>query len=404
MSFEAVKKTLSIILPSGVLAWGLMAGDENLSRSDALITLLAVALVVGVLGWALLTGRRAVLLFLGSGVGGLIGWSLLAGEGPDSFDFDTGLAPAEYLYLDNGRVLSYLSQVKGDLSENEKRSIKVTQSLNAGIEQSPAKVGASRSTEQFVEQVVTPTAASNFFRFLDELQGGGAPKTYLKTLEAGKFDSGDYRSFEEGDFVALEGVTVRLPPYAADYYFVKRFGSAYTERASADRLGCLLLRKAERRSVREWLRPFGRNPRVTLTASARSAQTDKLGLVKILLPVEYSSLADEQSLLARARLTVVGKVIRRIEPGGDDYVDTPTRTVFGPRLRKIPRLLLAKKDCTTAPRRRQVARERKARLRNLRKKLFKNLKKDTRLQSRGLLILPVAIYSTGRNSEDSSKG
>lgn len=410
---DTLKKALALILAlavSAVLAWVLLAGKEALANPNALRTVLALALALGiggVLGWALWAGRTAIALVLTLGVVGAIGWAVLAGEASDSFDFDNGLAPAEYLYLDNGRVLSYLSQLKAGLSENEKRSIKVTESLDAGIEESPGKVGASKTTERFVEEVVTPTAASNFFRLFDELQGEGGRKSYLRTLTTREFGRKDDSRIEEGDFVALEGATVSLPTYAADYFFVKRFGSVYPGKSSGERLDCLILRKAERGRVRKWLRPFGRNPRIVLTARA-----DKLRGVRIILPVEYASLADEQSLLAGAHLTIVGKVIRRIEANGDDYADTPTRTTFGPRLRTIPRLLLDKKDCASrrtdrrakrgAPRtlvisrRREVTRGPKARLRRLRKQLFQSLKKETRVQSEGLVVLPVAIYSTGR--------
>jgi hypothetical protein len=421
---------------SSVLTWALVPGGETLRNSEVLRDLLALGVALGMgaaIAWALFAGRQGLALFVAVGVVAVTAWSVIREDGSGSFEFNTGLAPAEYLYLDNGRVLSYLSQVRGGLSENEKRSIKVTESLNAGIEEGPAKVGASRSRERFVEEVVTPTAASNFFRLYDELEGAEASGTYFHVLRHRQFDPEEYAEVNEGDFVAFRDVTLNLPAYAADYYFVKRFGSLDPGEASARHLDCLRLTEGELEKVKKWVKPFGRNPRMTLTAEVEFARDRKADeakrvkpkrvkpkrvkgkrvkgkrakgkrekvkkWVKLMLPVEYASLADEQSLLRGARLTILGKVVRKDQR----YQDAPTLTTFGPRLRKMPKFLVAKKGCVNRrvglkeggrARRRRREEDKAEERRRVRARLIRKLRKGTTLRPKGLVIIPVAIYST----------
>jgi hypothetical protein len=105
-----------------------------------------------------------VLVVLGVGVG--LGWAAFRGDAPSTFDFD----PPEYLYMDAGRVLTYLPQAVGGLPEDEQESIAQTRTVTVDLKGSSGpSAGASSQQQRSVSRSLTPTTASRLFSLLDRL-------------------------------------------------------------------------------------------------------------------------------------------------------------------------------------------------------------------------------------------
>src|SRR5207244_11137997 len=80
---------------------------------------------------------------------------------------DARTPPAEYVYLDTARVLSYLGQVEGGLSKSEKRTLGLSQTTTAGISAgAAAQLSASSQRRLSSQETVAPSVADRFYRFL----------------------------------------------------------------------------------------------------------------------------------------------------------------------------------------------------------------------------------------------
>ncbi len=322
---------------------------------------------------------------------------------------DPGIAPAEYLYLDNARVLTYLSQMAGGLRESEERSITQTRSLEAGVENGGFKAGGSAQTQSFVKQVVTPTATSNYFRLLDGLQDREERAGKIVEVTAAKLADDVWRKIREGTFVKVTGVQFTLPKYAADYFFLRRSGSPRLRRFG-NLADTFELDDRQMARINDWLARFGKNPRITFNFEVPRDG----GPVRMLVPAQYGALADEQSLITGGSLTLVGKVVRKVETKAHSFVDSQTLGVFAPALGSMPRFLIERKreaergyiralrrgsrDLDAAP---ELRAPRRARLKDAdqaeadmtsTQSLIRNLKESTRLDRAGLVVIPVAIY------------
>ena len=319
-----------------------------------------------------------------------------------------GIAPAEYLYLDNARVLAYLSQANFGLTDREERSITQTESLDAGIETAPFKAGGSAQSQSFVKQVVSPTATSNYFRLLGKLEDLPAPEELIKT-SATELAPKKWDEIREGSFVKVTGVEFQLPAYATDYFFLQRSGSPRLRRVgSVERR--FTLTGEQKAAIKKWLRRFGKNPRITF--SFEIPRED--GPVRVLLPAQYAALADEQSLITGGELTIVGKVVRKVDGDRDEFVDGQTLGSFANGLGRMPTFLIklkrqaeneyiarvrkGSKSPDAPPEVRASRAERLKTAKELKRNgttrdnLVKDLKDSTRLDRNGLVIIPVAIY------------
>jgi hypothetical protein len=288
----------------------------------------------------------------GAAVVALAWW--LVGGGADSsnrrLQGDPGLAPPEYAYLDNARVLAYLGQIEGGLSGSEKVTEQLTRTRNAGVAASGLQVGGSSSQQQFVERVVTPTATARFYRLLDLLRAKG----YLETVSYGRgLPDRFLNRVSEGDFVRINGCRMRLPTYAqmdeligsapaplpadvAAYNAVQRSASAEAARVRAQEeahpgggLSTSVVKtatgKARRRLVRAAARfasVLGPNPRIAVS-SCTGRRVRRLRGVDLLIPLPLGALNVEPGLLA-GHVTVVGKLLHVVRPDDQPYIDTAT--------------------------------------------------------------------------------
>ena len=356
--------------------------------------------------WARAAVAAAVLAL----IGGVFGYAFANDDLEHaSLSEDPGIAPAEYLYLDNARVLAYLSQVGGGLTQREERSITATRSLDAGVQTGAFKAGGTAQSQAFVKQVVTPTATSNYFRLLDKLQDRREEAGKIIEVDAAKLLPERWDEIREGSFVKVTGVEFALPTYATDYFFLRRSGSPRLRRIGALEQ-TFKLGSDQVAQVQEWLRRFGKNPRITFSFEVPRQG----GPVRMLVPAQYAALADEQSLITGGELTLVGKVVRKVDGDHEEFVDGQTLGAFAPALGAMPRFLIERKrraeqqyiarlrkgskrrgappELRAPERERLKLAEEQKRSMTTPENLVTNLKDETRLDRPGLVVIPVAVY------------
>jgi hypothetical protein len=257
--------------------------------------------------------------------------------------------PAEYLYLDEPRVLAYLGQINGGLTNAEKRTASESESVNASLNPGLlGDVGASSQNTLSVEQVVTPDTTDRFLDLLNKLRSGQQEKTkipWLTTIDlGGSLDKHAFQktlsSLQVGNFVRLSHAHLVLPAYAAVAPKVR-----YAVQTGAPHVTPTSVR--QRRQLNRYLRRLGANPALPFFAKTLEDKAVGGPLVTFFVPAGYASLLDNDRLLA-ADLTVVGKVVylnvvnRCIAIPGCKYSDQETVGAFTPALRKASPAVLAR--------------------------------------------------------------
>lgn len=261
--------------------------------------------------------------------------------GGSGFDVNPGIAPPEYLYLDNARVLAYLSQIEGGLSESERRTLALTREASAGLSSPAGEVGGSAEEQRFVERVVTPTATSRFYRLLERLND----KRYLYELDAA--DNAQVlgerlRFIPEGTFVRITNCWLAIPRYVdlwnllrqasprpgpdglldATYRVLK--GELDTRRiADFSKIYASLVR---RHALSVFLKEAEKDPRFALSCR-RPGIMRRTASVDFLFPVRFAAISGEQSLIP-GKLTIVGKVMRFVRVGETAYADRAALGAF----------------------------------------------------------------------------
>jgi hypothetical protein len=253
--------------------------------------------------WRTLLSGLAVAAALGVAVGYLL-WGRASGTDPFAIPPPTE-PPGEYLYLDSARVATYLSQVEDGLTSNEALTLSRTDSVGGNVSAGGIGVQGTTQSQRSLQETVTPTDASLFYRFEARLRS----HDWLHTVNATPRNFAEFKlalsSLDEGSFVLIHNCRLVLPAYAAAY------------RAFKQQVPTLPL---------------------TLDVAAPSGEKD----FELLFPVAFSALANEPSLFS-TRLTLVGKIIRQVDDAHPRYVDAETRASFdfdlahaGSRLRRTP--------------------------------------------------------------------
>jgi hypothetical protein len=279
--------------------------------------------------------------------------------------------PPEFLYLDTERTLAYLGEIRGGLSDSEKRTESNKATRTANVKSSltaslSADLGASRERQQAIEEVVTPKATDRFVTLLDELRSGRSvrgdqTRKWLHDLNARLTKTNtveDVRArletIHEGDFVRIEDAQLFLAPYAAAVPKA-RYASSYLGgqiRQPPRPLYAPISRDAQRDRVK-YLRNLGADPILPFVAPTLSEGRNDRQVVTFLVPARYTALLDNARLLA-GNLTIVGKVVykdprlpgegRCPEPGEKSlpcrYFDRETLSTFAPALQAAPRSVL----------------------------------------------------------------
>lgn len=366
-------------------------------------------------------------------------------DGGPAFPAD---GPAEFLYLDSGRVIAYLAQIDGGTFTSKTLTHKLTESAGgkAGVEGALELTGEI-SREDSVSRVVTPTSAANYFELLGDLEGldGG-----LERIGLGKFEE-DVEDLTEGQFVMFETHALRPPVYLNSYLALRQRHtvSSLFPMPADDEDGARRVRKLVRHSL-HFRDSLGRNPRVVFALRPlneaeqeereRQRQADELrrelveeerstlGLgrpsvdaavsvpsreeiqkrllheeehVQYLMPLDAQLLTRERSLLkfGGGTFTVVGKVVRVFPSPGNGhlpaYVDSPTAETWSQPLTRAPLALLCRTDprCTRVVRADEITPEdRLTAIERSRARALEALAEQTVIPYRGAVILPIAIY------------
>jgi hypothetical protein len=339
------------------------------------------------------------------GAGAIVAAWIAFGGSQDSVSADPGIPPPEYVYLDNGHVLAYLSQIEGGLSASEKVSEQVSRERSGGISASGVQVGGSVSQQQFVERVVTPTATTRFYRLLDRL---GA-KSYLHTVDVADGlpeVARKLRDVPEGDFVRVRNCRFVIPNYAQLALDVRQAHGHWspsngpnTPSATAlfhaeqaahpppkgqpikDMPLAILQHKLPSAQVRTAAERFAAavraNPRVP-AASCSGDDAAKPGGLDFLFPFQLGALNDDPSVLA-GPVTIVGKMLRSVRREGDAYVDdrslatwlAPTEAMDATFMRDLGPSAYDAVNART---------------------MSSELQTDVSVLAPGVVILPIAIY------------
>jgi hypothetical protein len=297
-------------------------------------------------------------------VAGGIGWA--AGQAADDDTQPRGLRefsrpdepPPEYLYLDTARVLAYLGQVDGGLTNAERRSFQETRTVSGKLAVTGVDASASDQRVGSVEQDVTAGTTDRFYRLLGALiDGGPRGQNWLFTIDAdvdtrddvervrARFD----REVQVGAFVRVKHAHAFLPPYTAVYrktsYALNYLGGDVSQprRPLSEPFSGRVRHAADR-----YRKEVRRNPRIPMVVPVfdRDSDTEPVTFV---VPVRYAGLTSEPSSLA-GEMTIVGKVIyvdsrlrstvRRDDPQAPYWIDLETVHRFAPALENAERPLL----------------------------------------------------------------
>lgn len=302
--------------------------------------------------------------------------------------------PAEFLYLDSGRVAAYLAQFNGGSFTNEKESHKLTDALKGGLNVEGIEAGGSRSEEDFIEREVTPTAASSFFTLYTAMK----KQHEVRNVSLSHFESAVH-PLSEGQFVTFKTPALLSPIYLNSYLASRRPHGLRDLFPPDGRNGAPPEETAERRAAWRFKSEVGKDPRVIFSLHTGRRSHGKRFVY--LLPMSAELLTEEEGLLARGggKFTVVGKLVRSFPEEGDKqdpaYVDSATLQTWDGALRTAPGELI----CRTEPRCEGKVRElhlrRNVRLKAIqhaRRREIRALDKQTEIERRGAVIIPIAIY------------
>jgi hypothetical protein len=287
-------------------------------------------------------------------------------------------APREFLYLDNARTEAYLSQLTGGNETLRTISQKTNLTASAEVALGPVTGSAEAARENALEQTVTPTTTSNFYALVARLTKFNE-LTRLPDPDVSRFDdvtesgrasadgevpvdehtnadfAASWQRVKEGDIVRVHAA-IRRPTFVRLYETLRQ--------APPDsRLG---------RQGAQLLKAIGDQPRLPLAIEVKlPATAGTAPVLRLVMPVQAANLGNEPSLFA-TRLTVVGKVIRRIDRG-DSYRDLNFYSRFQPALTLTPAIV-------------------RGRLNTPIRRLREELLRYRTLTDPSAVVLPIAIY------------
>lgn len=327
--------------------------------------------------------------------------------------FEAPLPPVEFLYLDSTRILDFLAELEGGQVGAVHRISKEIASVNAGGSGGGFTVGASSQRESLADSTVTRTEASLLGLLLHALAQNESHGVNFHSIELTDPENlKNLKKVREGMLVRFVTHDLLSPGYIRPYVVVRQSATlaALFPQAAGNAVGAE--RAAEqRRKAESFARQVGPDPRITFAVAPRT-EGDEIPL-KVLLPMRYSNLTQERSLLEKGRdqytggrLVVFGKVIRVFRhktgiPCRDrdrkcpEYTDFATREIWRSPLEQASNFLIehVSHNCTTrrtgAERRESPSR---SRLIEGRACFLAKLKEQTELHAPGAVILPIAIY------------
>jgi len=339
-------------------------------------------------GLILVVAVVAIAVHLVFGIGGKDSES-----GGTALNFPKG-GPAEFLYLDSGRVVAFLAQFNGGSFSNEKQTHKLTDTLQGNLNVNGIEGGASKSEEDFIEREVTPTAASNFFTLYTAMK----KQHEVRRVPLSYFENAVH-SLPEGQFVSFKTPALLSPIYLDAYLASRRPHGLRDIFPPNGRHGAPPQVTAERRAAWKFKSEVGKDPRIVFSLHTGRASHKKHFVY--LLPMSAELLTEEQSLLSHGggKFTVVGKLVRSFPEEGDTqkwaYIDSTALQTWEAPLRSAPGELICRTEprCVTYLRKHHLrGKERLEPIREARRRELRALKEQTEIEKRGAVILPIAIY------------
>lgn len=305
--------------------------------------------------------------------------------------------PAEFAYLDSGRVLAYLGQIEGGLAATQTRTRSAKTTTKAPLTaKDVAAAEASSEKLRGSSETVTLTEADRFYtllRILRKNQAADGEKAFTTLVDIDAAITGQntvdkirdrLKKVEENDFVRILNVHAFIPTYAAILPRA-RFASYYLGGALKEPTTALYAPVSLRahRAVERYKAALQGDPRIPVVVPTLSSGRSKLRhVVTFFIPARYRSLSREASLLG-GELTVVGKVVYKDPrlpddapeeaPTGPSYLDRETLTTFAPALQRAEGLLLT-------------------RLKLDRNRILDQVRRSLTIASPVAVVIPVAIY------------
>ena len=322
--------------------------------------------------------------------------------------FEARIPPAEFLYLDGGRVLNYLSELEGGEVGAVHRISKEINSVDVGVKQGPIDSGASSQRETSAESTVTRTESSALGLLLAELEDNQRQGIDYHPMRLK--DAADLGGLREGMLVKFTTHHLLSPGYIRPYVVLRQSATlaALFPRA-ANSAADAANSEQQQLKAKSFVRQVGPNPRLTFAVSPPSPDPEEQPL-KILLPMQYSGLTQERSLLEKGRdeytggrLEVIGKVIRVFrEPsacaGGrpcageiPEYTDWGTREIWRNPIEQSSTYLIdhVSHSCEMSD---PEAEGKAADPLTGRDCFLRKLERQTELFAPGAVIVPIAIY------------
>jgi hypothetical protein len=344
------------------------------------------------------------------------------GQGGDSGSSPNRLPPAEFLYVDGPRILNYLAQLEGGRIDEVHQISKEIRSLNAGASAGGINAAASTQRESVADSRITRTQSSVLALLLKDLAEDDRHGASVKPVALGGAE--DLSEIREGGLVRFVTHSLLSPGYIRPYLVIRQsatFGALFPE----FRKHPTAARRAihQRHKAKVFARQVGPDPRITFAVSPPSKEGE--APLKILMPMHYQGLTGERSLLARGedryvggRLVVIGKVARvfPLEPEESEEAAAPAYTDFatqeiwrGPlehaasdylvdeishrceTRHSSTELAIAKRnlEAGVAPMRSQAILDTPIEGREC---FLAKLKRQTKLNAPGAVILPLAVY------------
>jgi hypothetical protein len=285
--------------------------------------------------------HHLALLGMALGVAGIVlGAIALSDEGDSTNstgEYASALPPDEFLYLDGGKILTYLSEVEGGERGPVHRIAKEVQELKGTVGAEGFNVGASSQHETSAESTLVRTEASELGLLLHALKADTNHGVSYHRVDLGKPGSVD--DLKEGELVRFVTHSLSAPGYIRPYVVVRdsaTLGALFPRKIGS--LPSAEQAQRQRHLAKVFAHQIGPNPRITFLISPQEGEE----VPTIILPVSYGGLTTERSLLEKdhgrhtgGRLVVFGKVDRLFpeRPCHDAspcsaYTDYATREVW----------------------------------------------------------------------------
>jgi hypothetical protein len=368
-----------------------MVEDEQTSGTRSGL----VAALLGLRGWSLFWAFVIVLLS-SVVVVQAVGVTLRSPFGTDDASIqETQLRPAEFLYLDDRRVLAYLAEMQGGTTTSQQLSHKLTNSISGKLAlKGLFEAGGSSQEEDVSQRVVTPTAASSYIELFAALDAQHKLRRIRRCLEC-------IQGLEEGEFVLFHTDSMLPPVYVNPYLAVRQSAtlSALFPMPSSDVTERETV-AAQREAAMKFAKQVGYDPRIVFALRPNEEREKR---DQYLLPLDYRQLTNERSLVkyGGGEFAVLGKVVRIFpEPGRTPgpneqaYVDSPTRETWRRPLKGAISMLLCRANpaCLHAIHDEDDAEERAKTIEEARREMNSALIVQSQIHRRGAVIIPIAIY------------